>query len=285
VAPGPPSQLARFKAAFPKQPISLAAMQNANGDWVLPTADSINKAVDAGGAAPLYALTNKVPGAYPLVWVDNLYAPAHGLSVAKTEGLAMTIRYLATTGQTKSTAVGEGRLPGALVAKALAAADALVRSNCTGTDRRVVSSADPGPLAPATATAMRSIGAMLHCEPIPVAPPSTTTTTPTTTPVPIDPGSVAPTGEQTPVIDPAAGAATSPTAATADATEAPADGGEVAVVRTQASRKGLLIASQLPLPPPSGAGTSDRLATFLLGVALFLLLRKPVGRLFRRLAT
>ncbi len=50
-------------------------------------------------ATPLYALTNKVPGAYPLVWVDHLYAPAHGLSIEKTEALAAVIRYLATAGQ------------------------------------------------------------------------------------------------------------------------------------------------------------------------------------------
>ena len=44
--------------------------------------------------------------AYPLVWVDHLYAPAHGLSIDKTEGLAMTIRYLATTGQEKEQRLG-----------------------------------------------------------------------------------------------------------------------------------------------------------------------------------
>ena len=88
-------------------------MQNANGDWVAPTPDSI----DAGGRrpvarAPLFALTNKVPGAYPLVWVDHLYAPAHGLSIEKTEALATVIRYLATAGQDAAQPVGEGRLSG-----------------------------------------------------------------------------------------------------------------------------------------------------------------------------
>ena len=164
VAPAPPSMVKQFRQAFPKQPVDLAELQNANGDWVAPTADAINKAVDAGGDSPLYALTHKVPGAYPLVWVDHLYAPAHGLSIEKTEGLAMTIRYLATTGQEKENATGEGRLSAALVAKALAAADKLVSSNCTGADRRIVTSSDPGPLAPPTATAMRAIGPMLHCE-------------------------------------------------------------------------------------------------------------------------
>ena len=74
---------------FRTKPSISREMQNANGDWVAPTADAINKAVDAGGDTPLYALTNKVPGRYPLVWVDHLYAPAHGLSIEKTEGLAM----------------------------------------------------------------------------------------------------------------------------------------------------------------------------------------------------
>src|SRR4029077_19202716 len=170
LAPAPPSRMKLFHDVFPKQPLTFAEIKNGNGDWTTPTVDAINKAVDAGGAEPLYALTHQVKGAYPLVWVDNLYAPAHGLSVEKTEGLATAIRYLATTGQKHSTEVGEGRLPPALVTQSLAAANALVQSNCTGASRRIVTNTDPGPLAPSTATEMRSIGNMLHCEAVPQAP-------------------------------------------------------------------------------------------------------------------
>src|SRR5262249_22722230 len=148
-----------------------------------PTPDSITKAVAAGGGKALYALTHDVPDAYPLVWVDRLYAPATGLSIEKTEGMAMLIRYLATSGQAKAAPVGEGQLSPALVTEALTAADSLVTSNCAAAGGEVVKSDDPGPLAPASATAMTKIGPMLHCQ-VPVPPTTTTTTftTPTTTP-------------------------------------------------------------------------------------------------------
>src|SRR5262249_51199291 len=152
-----------------------------HGDWVAPTADSITKAVAAGGEKPLYALTHDAPDAYPLVWVDRLYAPAKGLSLEKTEGIAMLIRYLATTGQEKAGPGGEGQLSQPLVAEALAAADQLVTSNCTAAGGVVVKSDDPGPLAPASAGAMSKIGPMLHCEePVP-ATTTTTTVSPATT--------------------------------------------------------------------------------------------------------
>ncbi len=291
IAPAPPSMVKQFRQAFPKQPVDLAELKNANGDWVAPTADAINKAVDAGGESPLYPLTHKVPGAYPLVWVDHLYAPAHGLSIEKTEGLAMTIRYLATTGQEKENPAGEGRLSTALVAEALAAADKLVSSNCTGSGRRIVTSSDPGPLAPPTATAMRSIGPMLHCEPVS---PSTTSTSaaPTTTTVGAATATTLP--MTPPPIDNSF--ATVPFATTGTVQSVPVTTGSAGsagssnTTRTttgvahEVSRSVLLTASRLPLAQPAGASGTDRLATFLLGAVLYLLLRKPVGRLARRIA-
>lgn len=283
VAPAPPSMLKGFNAAFPKQPIELAQMQNANGDWVGPTPDAINKAVDAGGATPLYALTNKVPGAYPLVWVDRLYAPAKGLNAAKTEGLAMTIRYLATSGQKYSTAAGEGRLSQALIAEALAAADALVRSNCQGADRRIVANADPGPLAPASATEMQQIGSMLHCESV-VAGTTTTTITPATRVPFVD---NLPPVDNTPV-DTATGSEIGSGSATgSESTPSPANSPSARVVEKEPQvkpRSVLLTASRLPLPMPLGAAGPDRLAAFLLGAFLFLVLRKPLTRAAKRLA-
>ena len=130
-----------------------------------PTPDAINKAVDAGRRPPLYALTNTVPGAYPVVWVDHLYAPAHGLSVEKTEGLATLIRYLATTGQEKETGRGRGPPVGTARRQGARRRGPLVMSNCAGSDRPwSCDESDPGPLAPPATTAMKSIGTMLHCE-------------------------------------------------------------------------------------------------------------------------
>jgi len=316
LAPAPPSEMKNLQPGGrsalifapmrqANQPILLAEMQNANGDWVAPTTDAIDKAVDAGGSNPLFALTNKVPGAYPLVWVDNLYAPAHGLSIQKTEGMAMLIRYLATTGQARSTAVGEGRLPAQLVAQALTAADQLVRSNCVGGDRKIVSSSDPGPLAPATATEMRSIGSMLHCEAVggtigqtPPAKPGTAPTAPGSSSTPLgatggaasSPLGAASVGASSASGtsgsgSPSSGAALASSAAGAarsasDTTSGSGSGGASA----KNKHTGLLVANQLPLPMPGGAGAGDRAATFVLGAGLFLVLRKPVAALVRSLA-
>jgi hypothetical protein len=304
IAAAPPSTLRSINSAFPTQPIVFPEMQNANGDWVAPTPSSIDKAVDAGGDSPLYALTHKVPDAYPLVWVDNLYAPAHGLSIEKTEGLAMLIRYLVTTGQNGAAAVGEGRLPDSLVTKALQAADALVVSNCQGADREVVLDNDLGPLAPSTATDMQSVGPMKHCVAAPNAPSTTTTSpqSPTTSPPGANglPGSIGSTGGDTfssdgtggsnfgagaPLVAASSDGTNGPGGSSASGTGGPgATGSSTERNGTKGTLTGLLTASKLPLPMPTGSGT-DRLATFLLGAALYLCLRKPVGRLARRVAS
>jgi hypothetical protein len=286
IAPAPISMLPEFKQAFPSQPIVLPELQNANGDWVGPSVDAIDKAINAGGASPLYALTHKTPGAYPLTWVDNLYAPAHGLSIQKTEALAMFIRYLATTGQTHAAAVGEGQLSPALVKQSLAAADALVKSNCAAAGGQVVASADPGPLAPASAKELASIGSMLHCEPAPAPTTTTTTVAPTTS-------TTSPTFAQAAF---GGGTATPTQDTTAPANATITAGGVVGVgttagrtteatpttSRPQPPRSLMLAATQLPLPTPQGASGLDRLATFVLGVLLFLLLRNPVKRVAKR---
>jgi hypothetical protein len=301
IAPAPPALMRAFDSAFPNQPMVFAESQNANGDWAGPTPAQINKAVDAGGDTPLYALTHKVAGAYPLVWVDHLYAPAHGLSIEKTQGIATLIRYLATTGQDKEDSAGEGRLSPPLVAEALAAANNLVTSNCTGSDRTIVSNGDPGPGAPATATAMKSIGTMLHCEP---AGPVTTTTTTASSSTTI--GSTAPSstggstngyGQSSDGSGTAAGAAQytgvtstgssgASTGNSAGGTAAAGGDGETSGGGTGGpAAAALVVAHKLPMAPPGGAAGTDRLAAFLLGALLYLLLRGPVGRMAHRLRT
>ncbi|MFN8019174.1 MAG: substrate-binding domain-containing protein [Acidimicrobiales bacterium] len=175
----PPSAKGAVAEAFPTTKTVVIEVQNGAGEWVAPTPETISKAVELGGDAPLHALTNEDAGAYPLVWVNHLYAPAKGLSAEKTEALATTIRYLATDGQSAAAPVGEGKLSTALVAKALQGADALVASNCVGSDRKIVTSSDPGPYAP-DLPGMKAIGPMKHCETVGA---TTTTTAATTTTV------------------------------------------------------------------------------------------------------
>jgi hypothetical protein len=289
VAPAPPAMLNNLRQAFPNQAFTDADVQNANGDWVEATSASITKAIAAGGDSPLYALTHKVPGAYPVSWVDHLYAPAHGLSIEKTEGIAMMIRYLVTTGQDKADAAGDGRLSPPLVSRALAAADALVKSNCVGSDRVIVKSSDPGPLTPPTATAMKSIGTMLHCEPAS----SVTTTTTTTTTTPSSPA-LPPAGQSfgggtntgvdsSGSTNPAGGtSATSTTTPASSSTGTTSSNEALPPVVVKVHHAEVDTASKLPFPEPAGASGTDRLATFLLGAALFLLLRKPISRVIRR---
>jgi ABC-type phosphate transport system substrate-binding protein len=303
IAYAPPALMRAFKSGFPQYTLDFAEIKNAQGEWVAPTPDAINKAVDAGGDNPLYALTNPVSGAYPIVWVDHLYAPAHGLSVEKTEGIATLIRYLATTGQEKEAASGEGRLPAPLVAKALAAANELVMSNCTGSDRNLVSNSDPGPAAPATATAMKSIGTMLHCEPTVTATTTTTignsSTTSTTFPgstvsSPTSSGGSYTGGSNSGAYSASSGYSAGEGSTSSRGTDSSgvstgdqstgSDGAAAAGNRRNASAQ-LVVATKLPMAAPGGAAGTDRLAAFLLGVLLYVLLRGPTARTARRLRT
>jgi hypothetical protein len=316
-APAPPALLADFNETFhgPTNPtndpgiqVQLAEMQNATGSYVKLTPDSVTKAIAAGGAAPNYAATHSVAGAYPLAWVDRLYAPAHGLSIAKTEGIAMLIRYLATTGQTKTAAAGDGQLSTALVAEALDNANKLVQSNCPDAKGEIVQSSDPGPLAPPTATEMKSIGPMLHCEP-----PGGVATTTTTTVVPPPGGSTGGTSGNTgsgsssdfgssggssfgtgsssssssSSSGSTASSGTSTGSSSSGSGSTSGSGGTTVVVhkKSGSNQSALIVATNLPLPQPDGTTGADRLATFLLGVGLFLLLRKPATRLVQRIGS
>jgi hypothetical protein len=295
LGPLPASTFGYMRTFAPNVQIQFINVQNANGDWVTPTPDSITKAVAAGGDTPLFAMNNKVPGAYPLAWVDHLYAPAHGLSQAKTEALATTIRYLATAGQNAAAPVGEGRLPDSLVQQALAAADHLVASNCTQPGEAIVSNSDPGPMAPAV-LASQHLPTMLHC--IATAPPPSSTTTPTS-PAGGGPGGASSFGNSTGGFEAADGGSGSSGFANGETSGAAA--GNVGTSADGATSSGtsasgangsgrsdggtanaLLTASHLPMLPPGSAPTTDRVATFLLGVGLFLLLRKPVTAFARR---
>jgi hypothetical protein len=255
--------------------VEFIPVQNGNGDWVMPTSEAMTKAAAAGLDTPLYAFDHKVPGAYPFTWIDHLYAPAHGLTVDKTNALATLIRYIATAGQNVAANVGEGRLPEPLVKQSLAAADSLVQSNCVGSDRKIVTSTDPGTDAP-TQPALNGIGSMLLCEPVAAAttttaPPTTIALTPTTT------ASVGPlngnsnssdSGTQLPVA--------SETPATSSDNASLKNKPPVTIYEKAQHHNTLLVASGLPVQP-SQTNNYDRLGAFLLGAVLFLFLRKPIA--------
>ena len=293
IAPVPASAMGAVHEAFPNTPLTFVQMQNHSGEWVAPTPEAIDKAVEAGGDDPLHALTNDAPGAYPMVWVNHLYAPATGLSVDKTEALATTIRYLATSGQDAAEPVGDGKLSEALVKKALTGADQLVTSNCVGADRKIVKRTDPGDHAP-DLPAMKAIGPMLHCEAVAGATTTTeaTTTVPGTLPlittpvteptVPFDAGADVPTDDDfgstgipdDPGTEPPAD--TTPPAPVA--TTKPA---KVAVTTTTLNLEPVV--ANLSMPQPMGVHDGyDRLAALLLGAALYLLFGPLSRRLFAR---
>ena len=272
-------------------------VQNASGQYVDPSPASIDSAINAGGDQSLYALTHSVSGdpAYPLTYVDRLYAPATGLSQQKTEAIATMIRYMATAGQEYDAKYGDGRLSAGLVTEALDSANHLVLSNCTGPGVVVASSSDPGPYMPklpagsAGAKDIAGIGPMLHCDPVPPPPPTTTTTASGKT---IGNGSP---GANSSGLGSSAGAGNSGLAASLTGTSSsglPTAGSALAVqgaasasagsVNSSAARRsnGPITLAGLPLPLPfSGGPPFDRLAGFVLGAGLLLLLRRPIARL------
>lgn len=277
VAPVPASAKQAVAEAFPNTKTTFIEMKNASGDWVSPTPESINKAVDAGGDDPLYALTNPAPGAYPLVWVNHLYAPAKGLTAAKTEALATTIRYLATDGQKAAAPVGEGRLSDALVKKALEGADELVTSNCVGSDRKIVKSTTPGMYAP-DLPGIKAIGEMLHCEPVGAQPTTTSTTIANTIPpettIPYDPGASFDPGVGDIPLDSGSGGdtGTTPVATTAAA---------ATTTTTPVATTSTLPVVALPLAVPSGKPSGyDQLSALLMGGSLPLLFGPGIKKLF-----
>jgi ABC-type phosphate transport system substrate-binding protein len=281
LAPVPPSARGAVEEAFPNAPLATIEVRNGAGEWVAPTPETISKAVELAGDQPLHALTNPDAGAYPLVWVNHLYAPAKGLSVDKTEAMAAAIRYLATDGQAVAATVGEGRLSPALVAQALAGADRLVASNCVGADRRVVTSSDPGPSAP-DGPGMAAIGPMKHCEAIgtpttTTAVPTTTTTTPVVETIPTydqgayDPGTYDPGASADP------GASTEGTGSGEATTTTAAP---TATSTTVASTTDTLPVVSLSMPLPEGSTSGyDRMAALLLGASGHLLFGPGVRRL------
>ena len=316
VALVPASGLSQLYATETSQPYSLTnqptvaqwiGVQNANGDFVTPTPAAVEAGVEAGAAAgelpcsatnqnALYAATNKVPGAYPLTWVDCLYVPAKGLSIAKTDALAGFIRYLVTDGQNSLNANGDATLPEQYVFQALSAANQVVTSNCPAAGGVVVLTSQAVPYAP-TDPGVQGLGAVDQCEPAPTPPASTTTSTTTaatttTTPIPLA-GPVVPPSGQSPseITTPTPPASSQPSSATTVAPAPAASKAEAAVSLRQPSRsaptaRGSPGASTANLPPQPivaanlpeplhgpGTQTLDRATALVVGAFMFFLAR------------
>jgi ABC-type phosphate transport system substrate-binding protein len=282
IADIPASGAADVKLLNPN--VVFAPVKNGGGEFVAPSTDSINKAVNAGGDTALYALDHAVAGAYPLAWIDHLYVntkPTTALTAEKVEALAAMIRYIATDGQDEAAKVGEGQLSAPLKTQALAGADDLVSKACpTSTGATIVSNTDPSPAPKASGT--NAIGTMKHC----VAASTATTTTAatvaaaavgnTSTPLgvastPIGAASTSDTVPLTPL--PASTPSTTPAAATATATDTATD--PKASTKPHAET-----VVDLPMSADD-PNTIDRLALGVLGAGAFLVLRAPMRRLFR----
>lgn len=288
-----------------------AGIQNASGQWVTPTTATIDAAVDAGGAQPLYALTNRVPGktpAYPLTYIDNLYVPAHGVSADKAEAIATIIRYGVTAGQDAMPPQNDGQLSPGLVQQALSAANQVIASNCTGSGEQVIVSDSIGRYAPSLRaldgksvaqreSELASIGPMLHCVTASSAPSTTPSTAPGTVPSSSVPSSTAPavststaTGSGGNGTGSGSGSGSTPSASSSPAspsssTQPGSSSSTGSGSSSGASPGGPVTLLNLPLPLPwSGTRGYDRLVAMVLGGLAFLLLwrsRDSLGRVFR----
>jgi len=147
---------------MPQFDLRVAEIKNGADEWVAPTPETITKAIVSGDGKPLSALTSNDSGGYPLAWLNYLYAPTTGLGPDKGQALATFIRYAVTSGRAKATTYGEAALPSSFVDAGLAAANEVVRGNCTGSDHELVNTTDPGPFSPSRG-ALSAVGTMLLC--------------------------------------------------------------------------------------------------------------------------
>jgi hypothetical protein len=303
MGPIPTTLYAKLASDYPARNYRVAQIQNAHGDWVVPTRATLDAAL-AAGFDPIIATKQDVPGAYPLVFINDLFAVAGTLTPEKANSLAAFIRYTVTDGQQLVIDDGGTDLPDALRAKALAAADQIVIKNCTATGYEVTTS---GPSAFETTTPkVQALTAMKHCTLRPPPPPTTTTTSSTTTstttsttsttttttttttsppsqassspvvtvssrssqgPPPPVATSPPPTEASTSTTVPEATTTTTIPSTTTTVAPLPQGGG--------ASKLRGVALSQLPMvKPTSGAEQVSRLGTFMLGAALFLFIRR-----------
>lgn len=307
----PTTYLQRLAPQFPLVKYRVVEIQNANGDWVSATPETVGAAVAAGDRANI-ATYEKVPGAYPLVYTNRLYTVAGTLTPSEANALAAIVRYVATDGQQAVVDHLGTALTAPMVAEALAGADAIVEKNCSQAGFEVVV-AGPSEFE-ADTTGVQAIASMKHCVPTPPPPPTTTTTTipettttaPATTTTTSDTSTTQPTlttTEPTPTAtatQPPRPATTNPPSAAPAATTPPAVAEVTATVAdtvaeeaattvppttvpaqpsttssTLAPRARGVALAELPMKRPSdGSSGPKQLGTLMLGSALFLGPRK-----------
>ncbi|MFM7061933.1 MAG: hypothetical protein ACKO04_00355, partial [Actinomycetes bacterium] len=139
------------RPAAQRIPMFRVQLRNAAGEWVLPSTTSISAAVAAGEGIPNTGSVGlAVPGAYPITWVNKLYAPTKGLGADKANAVAALIRWQVTAGQADAVlqTSGDGKLTPKMVTTALAAADQVVSSNCAAAKGTVKTSSSAGGTAP-----------------------------------------------------------------------------------------------------------------------------------------
>lgn len=287
----------------------VAELTNGNGEWIAPTSASISAALGAGGEEPLYALTNKVPGAYPLAWIESVYLPTTGLGIDEVNAAAAFVRLLVTDGQRIVAEDQDGVLPAGVVASALAAVNKAVDSNCTAAGGEPVS-AKESPYYPGAEAAPRlaTLAAQQQCATkVVVAAAATTTTTTvaatttttaatTSTTTATTTATTRATTAQAPRTTPRTNATTKPAPATgttaapttvasaAPTTVAPAAATSTvaAAVDSPGSTPSSSIATSpvratLPLSlPAAGLGGFDRLLTMGMGGLLLLVVRRRI---------
>lgn len=287
----------------PPTPPVWIGVQNAAGQFATPNPASIDAAVNAGGDTPLYALSHPVRGsvaAYPLVYVDRLYAPSHGLSADQAEAMATVIRYMATVGQDATSGFNDGRLSPGLTQEALAAANQVIASNCTASNEEVVIDSSIGRYAPVLGalggrtaaqrtTELAGIGPMLHCEMV-TSPSSSSGVTTTTSPlgptgptsVPSSPGSRSLTsGSSTPGSGSSGPGSSTPGGGSSTPGGATLGTGTSATGKSGSGLGGPVTLASLPLPFGLNSIGYNRLAGLALGGAGFLLLwrsRRSLGK-------
>ena len=270
-------------------PLYTLEIQNGAGTYVAPTTATITRAAELAQGAPLAQLSDPLApaDAYPLTWISKIYVQSSGLSIDKTSAIATFIRYAVTAGQNAADSLGEGKLPASQVTQALAAADALVGSNCLGSDRKVVKAADGGPywpqgVAPPTGGAFvcaavgdRAAGAAVDATAlVPGRAPTSAPLLPTNSPAVKTPSG---SGVYVP---PASSAGSYPADVPLLTPQDDPTGGDTSPAGpTTTAAPAVLAAASLPLGvPDDGRKTLDRLTTMLLGGAALLMARSVLRR-------
>ena len=272
-----------------KTDLYVAQLKNGAGEWLSPTPAGITSALAAGAGAPLFAVTQNVPGAWPLSWSNSIYAPDSGLTGVEANTVAAIIRWQSTVGRQRSAELVEGQLPDVMVAQALAAADKIVSSNCTAAGLKTVLTSDLERFAPAGTLA--DLGETLWCDtpsdgsPVvdeePVVDPFTGAVDALTgAVVPVVAGVSATSGSTSGTNNPLSASSATPSSASATVGSADfsTESADTSTGGIAATLPAVKVARIMPLPLPGSDPRFDRLATLALGGLMFLGVRALMRR-------